>query len=92
MMKHRKPILILDDSTNSQRIRKLFYDNEIDYVEYHIKKFQESCCGELPTTRAPSVIAVDGIYKEEDSIKELINKIKKNKTNWKLEDSESSFW
>jgi hypothetical protein len=100
-MKQRKPILIIDDSSDSQRIKEIFHDNGIDYVEYHIKKFEESCCGELPTTKAPSVIAVEGIYKEEDKIKEYINTLKKNKRNHyisfnksdlKNEDIDSSYW
>ena len=100
-MKQRKPILIIDDSSNSQRIKEIFKDNGIDYVEYHIKKFEESCCGELPTTKAPSVIAVDGIYKEEDKIKEYINTLKKdkrndynsfNKINIKDGETDSSYW
>ena len=78
-MKQRKPILIIDDSHNSQRIKKIFNDNKIEFVEYNIKKFEESCCGELPTTKAPSVIAVEGIYKDEDKIKEYIKMVKENK-------------
>jgi hypothetical protein len=72
----RKPILLTDDSIDSQRIKKLFYESEIDFVEYHIKKFEESCCGELPTTRTPSVIAEDGIYKGEERIKDYIKQIR----------------
>ena len=73
----RKPILLVDDSNDSQRIKKLFYESKVDFVEYHIKKFEESCCGELPTTRTPSVIAEEGIYKGEERIKEYIKQIKK---------------
>lgn len=98
-MSQRKPILLIDDSINSQRIRKIFQENQIEYVEYHIKKFGESCCGELPTTKAPSVIAVEGIFKE-DKIEEYINNLKKkkneksqpNKFNWKSEGDESAYW
>jgi hypothetical protein len=72
----RKPILLVDDSIDSQRIKKLFYESRIDFVEYHIKKFEESCCGELPTTRTPSVIAEEGIYKEEERIKGYIKLLK----------------
>jgi ribosomal protein L12E/L44/L45/RPP1/RPP2 len=72
----RKPILLVDDSINSQRIKKLFYESSVDFVEYHIKKFEESCCGELPTTRTPSVIAEEGIFKEEERIKEYIKQLK----------------
>lgn len=104
-MKQRKPILIIDDSTNSKRIKKIFYDNEVDFVEYHIKKFEESCCGELPTTKAPSVIAVEGIFKEEEKIKTYIDYLKEkqkkqyqqdvdNNNNNKrvVEESESAYW
>jgi hypothetical protein len=103
-VKQRKPILIIDDSTNSQRIKKIFYDNEVDFVEYHIKKFEESCCGELPTTKAPSVIAVEGIFKEEEKIKTYIEYLKEkqkkqyqqdvdnNSNNKRLEESESAYW
>jgi hypothetical protein len=72
----RKPILLVDDSIDSQRIKKLFYESRVDFVEYHIKKFEESCCGELPTTRTPSVIAEEGIYKEEERIKDYIKQLK----------------
>ena len=75
----RKPILLVDDSINSQRIKKLFYESSVDFVEYHIKKFEESCCGELPTTRTPSVIAEEGIFKEEEMIKDYIKQLKEKK-------------
>jgi hypothetical protein len=98
--KKRKPILLVDDSINSQRIKKLFYDSEVDFVEYHIKKFESSCCLDLPTTRTPSVIAEEGIYREEGSIKEYIKKIKDNQNkisqptnhNKGIEESESAYW
>ena len=77
-MKQRKPILIIDDSHNSQRIKKIFDDNKIEFVEYNIKKFEESCCGDLPTTKAPSVIAVEGIYKNEEKILEYIEVVIEN--------------
>jgi hypothetical protein len=77
----RKPILIIDDSPNSQRIKKIFNNNKIEFVEYNIKKFEESCCGDTPTTKAPSVIAVEGIYRDEDKIKEYIRLVKENKKN-----------
>ena len=105
-MKQRKPILIIDDSHNSQRIKKIFDDNKIEFVEYNIKKFGESCCGDLPTTKAPSVIAVEGIYKNEEKILEYIKLVKENQkknieqqkkniliNNKKItEKEESSYW
>ena len=62
MGSQRKPILIIDDSNESLIIKNIFIENKIEFVEYHIKKFEESCCGDLPTTKAPSVIAPEGIY------------------------------
>ncbi len=103
-MKQRKPILIIDDSISSQRIKKIFYDNEVYFVEYHIKKFEESCCGELPTTKAPSVIAAEGIYKGEENIKNYVKYLKENQIKQQQHDipnnnvkkiekeSESAYW
>ncbi|MDQ6722938.1 MAG: hypothetical protein M3Z01_01555 [Thermoproteota archaeon] len=102
-MKQRKPILIIDDSINSQRIKKIFYDNELEFVEYHIKKFEESCCGELSTTKAPSVIAAEGIYRDEEGIENYIKYLKEIQKKQRLqndsnnnkkvkEESESAYW
>lgn len=74
----RKPIIIIDDSFESQRVLQLFKKKELDFVEYHIKKFEESCCGDLPTTKAPSVIAVEGIFKGEGSIIDYLNSLYNN--------------
>ena len=77
-MKQRKPILIIDDSINSQKIKKIFYDNEVNFVEYHIKKLEESgCCSESHSYKTPSVIAAEVIYKEEEEIKNYIINLKK---------------
>jgi hypothetical protein len=78
-MNQRKPILIIDDSINSQRIKKMFYASEVDFVEYHVKKFGETgCCGELPSYKAPSLIAVEGTYKEVEEIENYIINLKEN--------------
>jgi hypothetical protein len=98
-MKKRKPVLIVDDSLDSQRIKKKFNENKIDFVEYHIKKFEESCCGELPTTKAPSVIAKEGIFKDEENINNYINSLKEkqdvmdlDEDNTKNHENESAYW
>jgi hypothetical protein len=98
-MKKRKPVLIVDDSLDSHRIKKKFNENKIDFVEYHIKKFEESCCGELPTTKAPSVIAKEGIFKDEENINNYINSLKKkqhvmdlDEDNAKNYENESAYW
>ncbi|MDN5847724.1 MAG: hypothetical protein L0H53_15780 [Candidatus Nitrosocosmicus sp.] len=78
-MRARKPIILIDDSPQSQKIIELFKKNEIEFVKYHIQKFEENCCGELPTTKAPSVIAAEGIFKEESLIKNYIEYMKQKK-------------
>ena len=95
----------MDDSPQSQKILELFKNNKIDFVKYHIKKFEESCCEELPTTKAPSVIAAEGIFKEESLIMNYIEYVKqkkekedredcKNKNTKKnhIDETDSSFW
>ena len=47
MGNQRKPILIIDDSNESLIIKNIFVENKIEFVEYHIKKFEESCCGDI---------------------------------------------
>jgi len=84
-MRARKPIILVDDSAQSKKIVKLFTDNEIDFVKYHIKKFEDSCCGELPTTKTPSVIAAEGIFKEESLILYYIDYMKEKKDKGDLE-------
>ncbi len=69
----------MDDSPQSQNILELFKNNKIEFVKYHIKKFEESCCGELPTTKAPSVIAAEGIFKEESQIMNYLEYVKQKK-------------
>ncbi len=85
-LRARKPIILVDDSPQSQKIVELFMNNGIEFVKYHIQKFEESCCGELPTTRTPSVIAAEGIFKEESLIMNYIEYIKEKKDKGYLED------
>ena len=89
-MVRRKPILLLDKSDDSIKAIDLFKKLGIDYVEYDIKKFEEGCCGELPTTKAPSVFAVEGIFKGLEKINEYIS-LKRNRTDSNIE-SESAYW
>ena len=89
-MVKRKPILLLDESDDSMKAIDLFKRLEIDYVEFNIKKFEESCCGELPTTKAPSVFAPEGIFKGLDGINEYIS-FKRNTPDSNIE-SESAYW
>jgi hypothetical protein len=85
----RKPILLVDDSDDSMKAIDLFKRSCLEYVEYNIKKFEESCCGELPTTKVPSLFAVEGIYKGLDKINEYISLKRDASSNI---ESESAYW
>ncbi|HVX01911.1 MAG TPA: hypothetical protein VHA09_02045 [Nitrososphaera sp.] len=82
----RKPVLLIDDATDSLEAIKLFQESGQEYVEYHIKKFEESCCGELPTTRAPSVFAPEGIFKGLEGVRDYLSMEKQPST------GESAYW
>ncbi len=100
----RKPILIIDDSMKSKKIVNVFKESNVDFVTYNIKKFEESCCGDLPTTKAPSVIAAEGIFKEEEDIVDYVKHLKEKQNqerhftkdikieSIKIEESESAYW
>ena len=88
-MVKRKPILLVDESDDSMKAIDLFKRLSIEYVEYNIKKFEESCCGDLPTTKAPSLFAVEGIFKGLEKINEYISLKRDVSSNI---DSESAYW
>ena len=88
-MVKRKPILLVDDSDDSMKAIDLFKRSGIEYVEYSIKRFEESCCGDLPTTKAPSLFAVEGIFKGLEKINEYIS-LKRDVIS--DIDSESAYW
>ena len=89
-MVKRKPIVLVDDSDDSTRAIGLFKRFGLEYVEYDVKKFEESCCGELPTTKAPSVFALEGVCKGLEKINEYIS-LRRNATDSNTE-SESAYW
>jgi hypothetical protein len=68
----------------------LFKRSGIEYAEYNIRKFEESCCGEPPTTKAPSVFAVEGVFKGLEEINEYIS-LKRNMSDCNIE-PESAYW
>jgi hypothetical protein len=82
----RKPVLLIDDSQESFAAVELFRQSEQIFVEYHIRKFEESCCGELPTTRAPSVIAPEGVFKGLDGVRQYLA------IERKVDTGESAYW
>jgi len=87
-MTQRKPVLLIDGSEKSQEAIDLFKSKGIEYVEYDMRKFMESCCGDLPTTKAPSVFAPEGIFKDLDGVKEYVNMERENSPVL----SESAYW
>ena len=38
----RKPVLLIDDTENSRRAKEIMENNNIEIVEYHIRKFEEN--------------------------------------------------
>ena len=82
----RKPVLLIDDANESIEAIRLFQESGQQYIEYHIRKFEESCCGELPTTRAPSVFAPEGIFKGLEDVREDLSVEKQPDT------GESAYW
>jgi len=85
----RKPVLLVDDTENSRLARELLEDNNIEFVEYQVRKFEEDCCVDLPTTRAPALFAPEGLFRNLEGIKEYLTVEKKNSTS---EPSESAYW
>jgi hypothetical protein len=84
----RKPVLLVDESDDSLKATDLLKLSGIEYVEYDIKNF-DSCCGELPTTNAPSLFAIGGTFKGLEKINEYISS--RSNTDSDLE-SESAYW
>lgn len=85
----RKPVLLIDDGENSKLAIEILEFNNINFVEYHIKNFENNCCVDLPTTRAPALIAPEGVFRNIEGIKEYLG-VEKNYT--KSEPSESAYW
>jgi hypothetical protein len=98
-MRKRKPVLIFDDSSDSAKAIGLLRKNSIEFVEYDVSKFVESCCGggdDLPTTKAPSVFAPEGVFKGLEGVKEYITittAVSSREANvLEKKDSESAYW
>ena len=84
----RKPVLLIDDTENSRIAIKLLTDNNIEFVEYHVRKFEEDCCVDLPTTRAPALFAPEGLFRNLQGIREYLTVEK----NTRFEPSDSAYW
>jgi hypothetical protein len=86
----RDPVLLVDNSDDSTKAVDLLKRLGIEYLEYDIKKFEESCCGELPTIKAPSIFAVEGVFKGLKKINEYVT-LKRDTSDSNIE-SESAYW
>ena len=94
-MKKRKPVLIVDDSPDSLEAINLLRERDVEFVEYDIRKFAESCCGDLPTTKAPSVFAPEGVFKGLSGVKEYVTSVAAAAAAAKKaiqSESESAYW
>lgn len=97
-LKKRKPIVLVDDRAASNRIIDLFVKNKIEFVQYDIRKFETSCCADLPTTKAPSVIATEGIFKGEFLSSSYVEYVKNKKSPEESEktkkpiEEDSAYW
>ena len=92
-MKRRKPVLIVDDGSDSLKAVNLLREKGIEFVPYDIKKFAESCCGDLPTTKAPSVFAVEGVFKGLSGVVEYVGSLTLSGTKEAINsESESAYW
>jgi hypothetical protein len=92
-MSIRKPVLIVDDSDDSQTALKLFNEKRIEYVQYHTNKLGSGCCGgasdetnTLSAVTAPAIIAPEGIFKGLDGIKNYFDSERR------YYESESAYW
>ena len=74
-MKNRKPVLIIDDGPDSIKAMNLLRERDVEFVKYDIRKFSESCCGDLPTTKAPSVFAPEGVFKGLSGVEEYVTSV-----------------
>jgi hypothetical protein len=92
-MKRRKPVLIVDDGSDSLKAVNLLREKGIEFVPYDIKKFAESCCGDLPTTKAPSVFAPEGVFKGLNGVVEYVASLTLSGTKEAINsESESAYW
>jgi hypothetical protein len=85
----RKPVLFIDESDESSKAIDLLKTSGVEYVEYDVRRFEDSCCGELPTTTAPSLFAIEGTFKGLEKINEYI--CTRDNSNSDRE-SESAYW
>jgi len=71
----------------------LLREKGIEFVEYDIRKFADSCCGDLPTTKAPSVFAPEGVFKGLSGVEEYVISVLELTGKEAIQrESESAYW
>ena len=90
-MKNRKPVLIVDNGPDSIKAMNLLRERDVEFVEYDIRKFAESCSGDLPTTKAPSVFAPEGVFRGLCGVEEYVTSATASKKEIQSE-SDSAYW
>ncbi len=92
-MKRRKPVLIIDDGSDSLKAMDILREKGVEFVQYDIRKFAESCCSDLPTTKAPSVFAPEGVFKGLRGVEEYVASLTLLETKEAIpNESESAYW
>ncbi len=92
-MNKRKPVLIIDDSPASLKAIEILRIMNIEFVEYNIRNFAESCCGDLPTTKAPSIFAPEGVFKGLSGVEEYVSSAAAaNAKKGTSSESDSAYW
>ena len=70
----RKAILLIDDSDESREAINLIKHSTVEYVEYNIRKFEQTCCGEISAaTKAPAIFATEGAFRGLEEIKQYVS-------------------
>ena len=93
-MKNRKPVLIIDNGPDSLKAINLLRERNVEFVKYDIRKFAESCCGDLPTTKAPSVFTPEGVFKGLSGVEQYVTSVVAAAAANKAiqSESESAYW
>jgi hypothetical protein len=92
-MNKRKPVLIIDDSPASLKAIEILRIRDMEFVEYDVRNFAESCCGDLPTTKAPSMFAPEGVFKGLSGVEEYVASVGAAITKKETpSESESAYW
>jgi hypothetical protein len=85
-------VLLIDDNEESSAAKMLLDSEHIQYLVYHVQKFDESCCIELPSAKAPSLFAPEGLFKGLDGIQSYIKQRLEPATPTDSVESESAYW